>query len=249
MIIWITGASTGLGRETARQYVEQGHKVFASARSFDKLQQLADECANLNGHLEQLPADVCDVEAMADAYAQIKHAAGIPDLVILNAGTFFPTPAETFSLEDHRSIMEVNYFGVLNGLGPVLPDFIERGTGEIGVVASLAGYRGLPNASAYGASKAALINFCETLKPELESHGVDLRQINPGCIETPLTEQNEFPMPFLMPVGAAATHMIKGLASGGFEITFPTRFAFVMKLLRLLPDRLFFAIARRMLAG
>jgi short-subunit dehydrogenase len=114
-------------------------------------------------------------------------------------------------------------------------------------VASLAGYRGLPGAAAYGATKAALINMCEALKPDLERSGVKLSLINPGFVETPLTAQNDFPMPFLIPVEEAVAHIVRGLERSLFETAFPGRFAFLMKVLRILPDRLFFALTRRML--
>ena len=137
--------------------------------------------------------------------------------------------------------------GTVNGLAQIIPRLIERKRGHIAVVASLAGYRGLPTAAAYGATKAGLINMCEALKPELERHGVRLTLINPGFVETPLTDRNEFPMPYLMPVEKAADRIMRGLRSDDFEVTFPWRFATVMKLLRLLPDRLFFLLTRRMI--
>jgi short-subunit dehydrogenase len=115
------------------------------------------------------------------------------------------------------------------------------------VVASLAGYRGLPGAAAYGASKAGLINLCEALRPELAAVGVDMRLINPGFVKTPLTDKNDFPMPFLIDVDEAVDRIIDGLQGDSFEIAFPRRFALLMKLLRLLPDRLFFGVTRRML--
>jgi short-subunit dehydrogenase len=125
--------------------------------------------------------------------------------------------------------------------------FLARGGGHIAVVASLAGYRGLPGAAAYGATKAALINMCEALKPDLERSGVKLSLINPGFVETPLTAQNDFPMPFLIPVDEAVSQIVRGLERSNFEIAFPGRFAFLMKVLRILPDRLFFTLSRRML--
>ena len=127
--------------------------------------------------------------------------------------------------------------------------FIEREAGHIAVVASLAGYRGLPTSAAYGATKAALINMCEALKPELAVHDVRMTLINPGFVETPLTDQNDFPMPFLIPVEAAVDYIMQGLNGNAFEIAFPWRFAWLMKLLRILPDRVFFAVTRRMLSA
>jgi short-subunit dehydrogenase len=124
--------------------------------------------------------------------------------------------------------------------------FRNRRSGHIVVVASLAGYRGLPSAAAYGATKAGLINMCEALKPELAADGVRLTLVNPGFVDTPLTQKNDFPMPFLISVQAAVDRIARGLGAGAFEITFPRRFSFLMKLLRVLPDPLFFAVTQRM---
>lgn len=248
MIVWITGASSGIGYETARQYVEAGHKVFATARSKDKLKALEDACLHLSGELLWHSADVCDRPAMMQAYEVLVDAFGMPDVAIFNAGTHWPTPAATFDLQAHREMMDINYMGVLNSVDVVLQDFRTRGRGQIAIVASLAGYRGLPNASAYGASKAALINFTESIKEDLARDGLDIRLVNPGFVKTPLTDLNEFEMPFLMPVDDAAARLIKGLASSGFEVTFPTRFALLMKLFRILPDSLFLKLTRRMIS-
>ena len=158
-----------------------------------------------------------------------------------------PMAAEDISVETFRHLVETNLMGTVNGLAQIIPRLIERKRGHIAVVASLAGYRGLPTAAAYGATKAGLINMCEALKPELERYGVRLTLINPGFVETPLTDRNEFPMPYLMPVEKAADRIMRGLRRDDFEVTFPWRFATVMKLLRLLPDRLFFLLTRRMI--
>jgi short-subunit dehydrogenase len=152
-------------------------------------------------------------------------------------------PAEDFSVETFRVLVETNLMGTVNALDRIIPKFIDRKRGHIAVVASLAGYRGLPTSAAYGATKAGLINMCEALKPELERHGVRLTLINPtlinpGFVETPLTDKNDFPMPFLIPVEEAADHIARGLNGSAFEISFPWRFAALMKLLRLLPNRL-----------
>ncbi|SDE10717.1 SDR family NAD(P)-dependent oxidoreductase [Kordiimonas lacus] len=249
MIIWITGGSSGIGRELALQYLAAGHKVFVTARSADKLKTLAEEAKPLPGDYNWAVADVCDRAALKLAVATLETAWGVPDLAILNAGTHQPTSARQFDLATHERLMQVNYMGVLNCLEAVLPSMRARGRGQVALVASLAGYRGLPMASAYGASKAALINFAESIREELKLDGIDVRLVNPGFVKTPLTDLNDFPMPFLMPVDKAAARIVKGLAGAGFEVTFPTRFAFIMKLLRLLPDRLYLAATKGMARG
>ncbi len=245
MIVWITGASTGIGRELARQYAQAGHNVFATARSEENLISLVDECAPCSGQVIALAGDVCDAERMAAVFTRICEQKGVPDLVVLNAGTHKPTSSTNFILEDHLRLMSINFNGVLNGLNACLPVFLERGSGQIAVVASVAGYRGLPRAGAYGASKAALINLCESMQPELKAEGIDLRLVCPGFVKTPLTDLNKFPMPFLMPVDRAVGAMIRGLESSKFQIAFPWRMSIAMQILKRMPNRLFLAIASK----
>jgi short-subunit dehydrogenase len=247
MIIWITGASSGIGKEVARQYAAAGHKVCVSARGADALTELAQECTGQPGSIHVFPVDVTDVEQIASVYKAMCESPGLPDLIILNAGTHAPNSAASFDREVYRRIMDINYMGVVNCLQAVIPGCLERHEGHIAVVSSVAGYRGLPNASAYGASKAALINMCEALQPELAASGVRLRLINPGFVRTPLTDQNEFDMPFLMEVEDAARRMISKLEGNHFEITFPRRFTWMLKVLRMLPYGLYLGITRKLL--
>tara|TARA_R110000782_G_scaffold49178_4_gene107173 strand:- start:2522 stop:3286 length:765 start_codon:yes stop_codon:yes gene_type:complete len=244
-VAWVTGAGKGIGRALALRLARQGYAVAASARSQQdliSLEQVAD-----GGRIIGFPLDITDA-GRADVMVEvIENRLGPLDLVVLNAGTHRPTPAMEFSAAEARGVIETNLSGTLNCLAPVMARFMAREAGQIAVVASLAGYRGLPGAAAYGASKAGLINLCEALRPELAAVGVDMRLINPGFVKTPLTDKNDFPMPFLIDVDEAVDRIIDGLQGDSFEIAFPRRFALLMKLLRLLPDRLFFAVTRRML--
>ena len=243
--VWITGASTGLGRAIALRFAAAGHRVAASARNADQLESLAAEA---EGTVSAHPLDVTDRTATAAAIDEIERNHGRIAIAILNAGTHLPMPAENYSAETVAKLLDVNVMGVAHGLDALLPRMIERRAGTIGVVSSVAGYRGLPTAAAYGASKAALINMCESLKLELDRHGVRLVLINPGFIDTPLTAKNPFPMPFLMPADKAAERVYRGLTDGrGFEITFPRRFTWMLKLLRMLPYGLYFAATRKTL--
>lgn len=244
---WITGAGKGIGRAVARRLAQDGWTVAASARTEDDLASLASEFPP--GRVHPYPLDVTDLGRTEATLGRIERDLGALDLAVLNAGTHIPFGVEDFSVEAFRQLVETNLMGTVHGLAQVIPAFIARRRGHIAVVASLAGYRGLPTAAAYGATKAGLINMCEALKPELELHGVRLTLINPGFVETPLTDRNTFPMPFLIPVEDAAERIIRGLARSRFEVAFPGRFAVLMKLLRLLPDRLFFALTRRMSRG
>ena len=244
-VIWITGAGKGIGRALANHYASAGWIVAASARTEADLRALADQAPK--GSIKPFLLNVADQEATAETVRQIELELGAVDIAIFNAGTYLRIGANGFSVDEFRQLVETNLMGTVNGLDPIMKVFLARRSGHIAVVASLAGYRGLPGAAAYGATKAALINMCEALKPDLKKSGVKLNLINPGFVETPLTAQNDFPMPFLIPVEEAVAHIVRGLERSDFEIAFPVRFAFLMKVLRFLPNRLFFALTRRML--
>jgi len=244
-VAWVTGAGKGIGRGLALRLAEQGWTVAASSRTEEDLARLKMDSAS--GRIHGFPLDVTDAAATARTTAMIEERLGPIDLTILNAGTHQPFAAESFTADKVRGLVETNLMGTVNCLAPLLERLIARRSGHVAVVTSLAGYRGLPTAAAYGATKAGLINMCEALRPDLEGHGVKLTLINPGFVKTPLTDKNDFPMPFLISVEKAVDHILEGLDKGAFEIAFPKGFAFLMKLLRILPDPLFFALSRRMI--
>ncbi len=244
-VAWITGAGKGIGRALAERLARDGWTVAASARSETDLVCLAAVCPP--DSVRPVPFDTTVPHAADTAMARIVEDIGIPDLIILNAGTHRATPVAGFSADAARMVIETNLLGTIHCLDAVMPPLIKRGNGHIAVIASLAGYRGLPYASAYGASKAGLINLCESLRPELDRHGVRLTLVNPGFVKTPLTDLNDFPMPFLIEVEEAVDHILRGLERSAFEVAFPGRFAWLMKLLRIVPYRLFFTVTRRML--
>ena len=240
---WIVGASTGIGAALAQRLSGAGARVALSARSRDKLEALA---VTLPGALV-LPLDVCDAAALADAYAVIVAQWGGADLTILNAGTYAPMRADAFDLAQMNHHFAVNFHGVTNGLAAILPDYLRR-SGEgpgIAIVSSVAGFRGLPQALAYGPSKAALINLAETLYLDLAPKGIAVTLINPGFVDTPLTKQNTFKMPALISAEQAADAIVEGFATGAFEIHFPKRFTRWLKILRTLPYAAYFSLIRR----
>lgn len=245
--VWITGASSGIGRAVALAYARQGRLVIGSARDGIRLATLAEAARGLPGKVVPLPLDVTAAGAMPAAAARIAREHGPIAQAILNAGTHVPMGAADFQSATLRKLIAVNLMGAAHGLEALLPDMLARGAGRIAVVASVAGYRGLPSAAAYSASKAAAIAMCEALRPECARAGVTLQVINPGFVETPLTAKNDFPMPMMISAEEAANHILRGLASERFEIAFPRRFALAMKLLRLMPYPLFFALTRRLL--
>ena len=239
-VVWITGASTGIGREMALQLAARGVTVAASARSADKL--LA-----LGANIRPYPLDVSDRTAVLATIKSIERDLGPIDLAVLAAGTYTPVDVEKFAPPIFEVAMATNYLGVVNALAGLLPPMMSRRAGHVAWIASVAGYVGLPKAAAYGPSKAALINLAESLKPDLDMRGITVSVINPGFVETPLTAQNDFSMPFLMQAPEAARLSIEGLMRRKFEIAFPRRFVLIMKLARLLPYVLFFRLIRGML--
>lgn len=240
-LVWITGASSGIGEALARRLARDGRTVAVSARNADALAGLARDG---DGRIHAFPLDVTDAAACAAALDAIEAAHGPIDLAVLNAGTHRPTPLRDFTVEAVRGLVETNLMGVVNCLAPTLARMRRRRAGHVAVVASVAGYGGLPTASAYGATKAALINMTEALKPECDAAGIRLQLVCPGFVKTPLTDRNDFPMPFLMPVEKAVDRFVAGLASRRFEITFPAHFALMLKLLNALPYGLYFRVLR-----
>jgi short-subunit dehydrogenase len=237
MRAWVTGAGSGIGRALSKRLASEGWDVAVSARSEDQLRSLADE---VPGRISVYPLDVTDEAAVLAAV----EAIGDIDLAVLNAGTYKRVSAPRFSAEDFRTIVEVNLIGTGNCLGAIIPRMAARKSGHIAVVSSLTGYVGLPSAAAYGATKAALINMCEALYPELERVGVMMTVINPGFVKTPLTDKNDFSMPFLIEVEDAVDRIMTGLKAKKFEIAFPRRMNFAIRLGAALPRFLKFAITR-----
>ncbi len=242
--VWITGASSGIGRAVALRYARNGAVVAASARSAEALAALA-AAPEAGGRIRPYAVDVTDRAATIALVARIEAELGPIELAILNAGTHEAVDARHFDAAVFDRLIAVNLVGTVNGLAAILPRMVERRGGHLAIVASVAGYGGLPTAAAYGATKAAMINLAEALKFDLDPVGVRVSLVNPGFVRTPLTDKNPFHMPALMEVDDAAAAMVRGLAGGGFEVSFPRRFTWTMKLLSLLPYRLYFPLLAR----
>ena len=238
---WITGASAGIGRAVALRLAAEGWTVYATARSKDKLMGMAAQSA---GRIIAMPGDVTDAAAMEEIVAHIEGAEGLA-LAILNAGVYVPMRAQEFTADGARKHFDVNLQGVANCLAPSMRGMIERKTGCLALVASVAGYRGLPKAAPYGATKAALINMAEALAYDLHPAGVRISLICPGFVDTDATAVNDFDMPFLMQTDEAADRIVKGLKTTAFEIAFPRRFAFTLKSMRFLPTLAYLWLGRK----
>ena len=243
--VWLLGASTGIGRATASRLHTLGASVTVSARSQTGL----DSFVAAHAGAQALALDATDAAAVQQATDTLLQRHGRIDLALYCAGHYNPMQASTFDLADAVRHQQINYVGALNLLGAVLPVLLRQAAAgsaaHLSLVGSVAGYRGLPNALAYGPTKAALINLAEVLYLDLAPRGVGVSLINPGFVETPLTAQNSFHMPALITPEAAALAMVQGWAAGEFEIHFPKRFTRFLKALRALPDALYFSAMRR----
>ncbi len=238
--IWLTGASSGIGAALARRLAAQGHRLAISSRSVEKLESVAEGFENIH----VFPLDVTDRAAVKNAVDSIEKNLGAIDLALLNAGDYTPMPLAEFSVEQFEKITKVNYLSAVYALESLLPYFQSRRSGSIIFTASLAGYRGLPKAAPYNASKAALMSLAESLYHECRAQGIALRVINPGFVQTPLTAKNRFTMPQLLTPEQAALAISRQLSGSHFEITFPQPFAWFMNLLRILPYSWFFALTK-----
>jgi NAD(P)-dependent dehydrogenase (short-subunit alcohol dehydrogenase family) len=248
-VAWITGASSGIGKGVALELARRGWTVAISARRQSELEAVALEAADLPGRIVAHPCDVTDANAVKAAHALIERTHGPVALAFFNAGIAPYIRAPDIDVTAFRQVVDVNIMGVVHGLSAVMPGMAARRKGQIAVNASIAGYGGLPKSAAYGATKAAMINMCEALKFDCDPLGIILQLVNPGFVETPLTGKNDFPMPFLMKNEDAARRVCDGFEKGGFEITFPRRFAYMLKAVNLLPYGLYFAVVGRMTAG
>ena len=242
-VVWIIGASSGIGKSLAEIYAGRGATVAVSARSEDALNALAQSAPNTHAY----PLDVTDPEAVQDTVQRIEAEHGAIDLGIQSAAMWSQMGVDEFDTAKIRKSMEVNYGGTINVVGALIGPMMQRRGGHIAVIASVAGYVGLPQSLAYGPTKAALISFAESLKPDLDRYNVAVSVVNPGFVETPMTAANDFEMPFILQPNDAAERIVRGLDRGKFEIAFPWQLVSSLKALRKLPYGAFFSVARRMI--
>ena len=242
--VWLVGASSGIGLACAKALNAAGANVIVSAREVGALTEWAETCNKEGLPVELMALDVTD--ALQVKYVARQVATGGPlDFVLYCAGHYRAQRATEFDLKDMLRHQDVNYNGMLRVLDAVLPMFLQQGCGHISLVSSVAGWRGLPNGLAYGPTKAAMTHLAETLYMDLQDKGIGVSVINPGFVATPLTAQNNFQMPALISPEEAAKAMLAGWSEGLFDIHFPKRFTAWLKLLRLLPYRIYFALVRR----
>ena len=238
-VIWITGASSGIGKALSIKFAQEGWIVAASARREGLLQELN----RINKNIHSFPLDVTNPEQCKKVFENIIKKFSDIEISIFGTGIHDPNSEKKFNLEKIREIMEVNYFGTLNSINSVYDYYNDKKSGQISVISSVAGYRGLPAAGAYCASKSALTSFTESLRFEMTRKNVRVSLVSPGFIKTPMTDQNDFPMPMIKSPEFAAEQIYIGLTKKtGFEIHFPKAFTFFLKFLRILPNSIYFKL-------
>jgi len=241
-VIWITGASSGIGRSLALKFANNGWMVAASARRENLLQELHNE----NENIHSFPLDVTNSEQCKTVFDNIIKKFENIEICVFGTGIHDPKSEKYFNLVKIRKIMEVNYFGTMNSINSIYSYFNTKKSGQISIISSVAGYRGLPAAGAYCASKSALTSFTESLHFEMKRINVRVSLISPGFIKTPMTDQNDFPMPMIKSPEFAADQIYSGLIKNkGFEIHFPKAFTFMMKILRILPSSWYFILVEK----
>ena len=241
--IWITGASTGIGRALAIKFAKNGWNVAASARRENLLKELEE----LNQDIYSFPLDVTDKEKCKEVFKKIEDKFKSIDISFFSTGTWDPGREKEIDVEQIENVMKINFFGTLNCIKSVEKYYRNRGNGHISIVSSIAGYRGLPNSTGYGPSKSALNNLAESLFFDFNRYGVRVSLISPGFIKTPMTDKNDFKMPFLRTADFAADKIYEGLVnSNKFEIHFPKQLTLILKLLRILPYSLYLKLISKL---
>ena len=241
-VIWITGASSGIGKALAIKFANEGWIVAASARR----ENLLADLKKINENIYSFPLDVTNIDQCKNVFKNIIQKFKSVEISVFGTGIHDPKSEKEFNLEKIRKIMEVNYFGTMNSIHSVYDYYNNKKDGQISIISSVAGYRGLPAAGAYCASKSALTSFTESLHYEMKRKNVRVSLVSPGFIKTPMTDQNDFPMPMIKSAEFAAEQIFLGLIKKkGFEIHFPKIFTFMMKILSMLPSNIYFKIVEK----
>ena len=241
--IWITGASSGIGKAVAIKFAKEGWQVVASART----EKLLTDLSQFNNNIYPFPLDVTDKNRCKDVFKEILSKFQNIDICFFCTGTWDPNKEKDIDMDQIEKTINVNFFGTLNCIKTVEEYFKNKKSGQISIVSSIAGYRGLPNSSGYGPSKAALNNLAESLYFDFGRHNVNVSIVSPGFIKTPMTDKNNFKMPFLKTAEFAADKIYKELINNkNFEIHFPKELTFILKIFRILPYKLYFYLVKKL---
>ena len=241
--IWITGGSTGIGKALAIKFANKGWNVAISARRENLLQEISNSHENIHG----FPVDVTDKIKCKQTFEQIRNKFENIDICFFSTGTWDPKKEKDIDVEQIENVFRVNFFGTLNSIKAVEKYFKNRKMGTITIVSSIAGYRGLPNSTGYGPSKSALNNLAESLYFDFKRSNVRVCLVSPGFIKTPMTDKNDFKMPFLKTTDYAAEKIYDGLVNKNiFEIHFPKSLTLILKILSFLPSSIYFSLVGKM---
>ena len=241
--IWITGGSTGIGKALAIKFANEGWNVAISARRENLLKEISDNNENIHG----FPLDVTDKSKCKEVFEQIKNKFQNIDICFFSTGTWNPKKEKDIDVEQIEDVFKVNFFGTLNSIKAVEEYFKNKKEGIITIVSSIAGYRGLPNSTGYGPSKSALNNLAESLYFDFKRSNVRICLVSPGFIKTPMTDKNDFKMPFLKTTEYAAEKIYDGLVKKNvFEIHFPKSLTLILKILSFLPSKVYFGLVSKM---
>ena len=233
--VWLTGASSGIGEALVPELTRRGARVAVTARRAERLEDLARGWRANGGDILVVAGDMSRRDDVLETYRRIEAAWAGVDVAIFNAGSHSPPSGPGLDSRQFSDLVALNYLGPIFGIEAVLPGMLARRRGQIVGMASVAGYRALPTAAAYGASKAALNFALDALRFDLEPRGISVTVVNPGFVKTPLTDRNTFRMPFLMPVDRAVSVMVRDIERDRRESRFPIVFTSALKLMRVLP--------------
>ena len=241
--IWITGGSTGIGKALAIKFANEGWNVAISARR----ENLLEEISNVNENISSFPLDVTKKENCKEVFNLIKNKFENIDICFFSTGTWDPKKEKDIDVEQIENVFKVNFFGTLNSIKAVEEYFKNKKSGTITIVSSIAGYRGLPNSTGYGPSKSALNNLAESLYFDFGRSNVRVCLVSPGFIKTPMTDKNDFNMPFLKTPEYAAEKIYDGLVNKkSFEIHFPKSLTIILKILGFLPNKIYFGLISKL---
>ena len=241
--IWITGGSTGIGKALALKFANEGWNVAISARREKLLKEISDN----NSNISSFPLDVTDKSKCKEVFKEIKNKFENIDICFFSTGTWNPKKEKDIDVEQIEDVFKINFFGTLNSIKAVEEYFKNKKSGKIAIVSSIAGYRGLPNSTGYGPSKSALNNLAESLYFDFGRSNVRVCLVSPGFIKTPMTDKNDFKMPFLKTADYAADRIYDGLVNKNvFEIHFPKSLTLILKLFSFLPSKLYFSLIGKM---
>ena len=237
--IWITGGSTGIGKALAIKFASNGWNVAVSARRTELLIELSNKYENISA----FPLDVTNKNKCMDTFNEIKNKYNNIDICFFSTGTWNPKKEKDVDVEQMEEVFKVNFFGTVNSIKAVEQYFKDKKNGIITIVSSIAGYRGLPNSTGYGPSKSALNNLAESLYFDFKRSNVRICLVSPGFIKTPMTDKNDFKMPFLKTPEYAADQIYDGLINKNvFEIHFPKSHTIILKILSFLPNKIYLAL-------